>query len=284
MTGIAPISRSELSQRRKQLRHQRRAKRLQSVAQLMLAGGIAAAAVWVVRQPIWVIQTANQVKITGNQFLSAQTIRDLVPINYPQSIFRTQPQAIVDTLKAKAPLSAVAVQRQLFPPELTISVREQTPVATIYSKTLPGGKPSPEPDALIDAQGNVIPLQTYHALEQSVQLPSLKILGGADLYRSHWVQAYALVKDSPVAIKQLDWRNMSNLILLTDFGPVHCGPYGDNFRRQLRALDALRKLPEKLSGQTIDHIDLRDPNKPALQRKAIAKPIESAPAAISDYP
>jgi cell division protein FtsQ len=271
MAGIAPISRSELNQRRKQLRQQRRAKRLLALFRFGAAVGVLTLAIWVVKQPLWVIRNAEQVRVEGNQFLSAQTLRGLVPIAYPQSIFRTQPQQIIDTLKSKAPLSNVRVERRLFPPELIVKVTEQTPVATIFANNQPDGKPSSTPNALIDAQGNVIPLEAYKGLEQNIQLPSLKILGKPEEYKQHWAKFYQLTKAGAIGIQQIDWRNPGNIILTTDLGVVHCGAYGDGFPLQLRALEGLRKLPENLPRQQIDYIDLRNPNRPALQKKAPAK-------------
>jgi cell division protein FtsQ len=271
MAGMAP-TRSELNQRRKQLRQQRRAKQLLTLFRMAVAVAVLTLAIWVVKQPLWVIRNAEQVRVEGNQFLSAQTLRGLVPITYPQSIFRTQPQQIVDTLKRKAPLSSVRVQRRLFPPELIVQVTEQTPVATIFANNQPDGKPSSTPNALIDAQGNVIPLETYKGLEQNIQLPALKILGKPDEYKHHWANFYQLTKASAIGIQQIDWRNPGNMILTTDLGMVHCGAYGEGFRLQLRALEGLRKLPESLPRQQIDYIDLRNPNRPALQKKASPKP------------
>jgi cell division protein FtsQ len=99
MAGIAPTTRAELTQRRKLLRRQRRAQRWQSWARFLVVSSLAALALWALRQPVWVLRDANQLRVEGNQYLSVQTIRNLVPIQYPQSIFRTQPEAIAAALK-----------------------------------------------------------------------------------------------------------------------------------------------------------------------------------------
>jgi cell division protein FtsQ len=284
MAGMASVSRSELSQRRKQLRRQRRAQRFQAFGRFMIVAGIAAGAVWTVRQPIWVIRQVDQIKVEGNQYLSDHTIQKLVPIQYPQSIFRTQPQQIVTTLKQKAPLAEVRVERQLFPPGLIIRIKEQTPVATVNSKVdakyrvenHQTDRSLPPPDSLLDEQGNVIPLETYTGLEQQIKLPGLKVLGNPEPYRQKWREFYQLIKSSGIPVQQVDWRDSNNLILVTDLGVVHLGTYGTGtvFRQQLRALEALRKLPEKVPKHQIIYIDLRNPNAPALQKKSNSKPAE----------
>jgi cell division protein FtsQ len=277
MASFAPISRNELTQRRKQLRRQRRVQRLQALGRFAIVAGIASGAVWTVRQPIWVIHRAEQVKVADNKYLSTQTIQKLVPIKYPQSIFRIQPQQIVTTLKEKAPLAQVSVERQLFPPGLLIRITEQTPVATVYPQNPPPGQSADTPEALLDDQGSVIPLETYTGLEHNLQLPNLKVWGNPEQYRQKWGEFYRLIKSSAIPIQQIDWRNPSNLILTTDLGVVHLGTYGAGFPQQLRAIDSLRKISEKVPKQQIAYIDLRNPNAPAIQKKAGAKPTEAPP-------
>jgi cell division protein FtsQ len=310
MASITPTSRAELSQRRKQLRRQRRVQQFQAFGRFMIVAGIAAGAIWTVRQPIWVLRQAEQVKIEGNQYLSEQTIRKLVPITYPQSIFRTQPQQIVTTLKEKAPLTSVTVERQLFPPALVVRVQEQTPVATVYSQavhsqavysqtvysqagkvapigTAPAPKSNDTADALLDEQGNVIPLETYTGLEHNIQLPALKVFGNPEQYRQKWRDFYQTIKTSPIPIQQVDWRNPSNLILGTELASVHFGLYGAKFRQQLRAMDGLRTIVQRVPKHQIDYIDLRNPHAPAVQKKVGAKAIEptaAPPAETFDRP
>ena len=146
MAGIAPTTRAEMTQRRKQLRRQRRSKQLKSAVRFCVVSGLAAGALWSLRQPVWVIRDQRQVRIEGNQYLSVQTLRKLVPIKYPQSIFRTQPSRVAAALKKKAPLSWVQVDRQLFPPELIVRVKEQTPVAAVHSKNQKNGAPTAQPN------------------------------------------------------------------------------------------------------------------------------------------
>jgi cell division protein FtsQ len=272
MAGIAPTTRAELTQRRKLLRRQRRAQRWQSLARFIVVASLAALALWALRQPVWVIRDANQLRVEGNQYLSVQTIRNLVPIHYPQSIFHTQPEAIVVELKRKAPLSYVQVDRQLFPPELIVHVREQTPVAAVHSKSQKGGQPTPQPDALLDVQGNIIPIESYQSLEQGIQLPQLRVLGDPKEYHQYWAALYPGIQQSTVPIQQIDWRESSNLILTTDLGVIHLGLYRPPvFAQQLRALSGLKGLTKTVPASQIDYIDLRNPNAPALQKKVAAR-------------
>jgi cell division protein FtsQ len=279
MAGIAPTTRAELTQRRKLLRRQRRAQRWQSWARFLVVSSLAALALWALRQPVWVLRDANQLRVEGNQYLSVQTIRNLVPIQYPQSIFRTQPEAIAAALKRQAPLSYAQVDRQLFPPELIVRVREQTPVAAVHSKSQKGGQPIAQPDALLDVQGNIIPIESYRSLEQGIQLPQLRVLGDPKEYHQYWAALYPDIQQSVVPIQQIDWRESSNLVLTTDLGLIHLGPYRPPvFAQQLRALSGLKSLTKTVPTSQIAYIDLRNPNAPALQKKVAGRDLAQSDA------
>ncbi|MBE9068818.1 cell division protein FtsQ/DivIB, partial [Leptolyngbya cf. ectocarpi LEGE 11479] len=66
-------------------------------------------------------------------------------------------------------------------------------------------------------------------------------------------------------ISQIDWRDPTNLILQTELGRVHIGPYGQNFSKQLAALDRMRNLNAQMDIEEIAFIDLRNPDNPTLE-------------------
>jgi cell division protein FtsQ len=294
MTAV--LSRSELSQRRKQLRHQRRMRLLKSSWRFLSVAALAGGVIWGATQPAWVIRRSDQVKIEGNHFLSAQTVRSLLPIPYPQSVFRTQPQEIIAVLKAKAPIADATVERQLFPPGITVKIRERNPVAIVLqqppkpgleSKADPaegdkagetdkGPSPAKAPDSqsLLDENGMTLSMKSYTALKQNLELPKLKVIGNPDLYRQNWAGFYQALRRSPVKVEQVDWRNPSNLILQTELGGVHLGLYSDRLPDQLKALDRMRQLPNKIARDQIAFIDLSKPDVPALQLKSAQSPVK----------
>ncbi|MGI0490631.1 cell division protein FtsQ/DivIB [Alkalinema pantanalense CENA528] len=308
MAGIAPVSRHELSQRRQQLRRQRRNRILTMSWRSLVVLGIAGTLVWAVTQPNWVIRNAAQVKIEGNQFLAANTIRSLLPINYPESLSKVQPAKIAETLKDKAPIAEVSVERHLFPPGLTVRIRERKPVAQAWLTLPPQGKSSPasrrngdettnpaptnsasasnegspsspsnsseasskragssKPSGLLDENGRWIPLESYAAVEQNLQLPPLKVIGNPDTYRPHWDRFYPMISRSPVTVQAIDWQNPGNLILTTEIGVVHLGAYGNQFANQIRVLDRVRELPRNKTASSMEYLDLRNPNTPILK-------------------
>lgn len=249
-----------------------------------LAGGL----IWVSTLPVWLIQRPDQVKVEGNRFLPTQTVRSLLPIAYPQSLLRLEPQAIAQHLKAKTPISEAIVSRQLFPPGLTVRVKERYPVAiTLLAPTdlqllsQKGAKAAANRVGLLDETGSVLPLENYLLLERSVKLPQLKIIGDPDHYRPYWSKLYRETSRSPVKISDVDFQNPANLILKTELGLVHLGSYSARFPEQIRALDRMRKLPNQVNLSQISYIDLRNPGSPVVQiagsKDAVKATVPSSP-------
>ncbi|PSB21664.1 cell division protein FtsQ [Phormidesmis priestleyi ULC007] len=292
MTSIAPISQTELTQRRQKLRRQRRVRFFQTSWRSLAVTGLAGGAVWVATLPAWVIRKPEQVTIKGNQFISAQTIRTLLPIAYPQSLLKIQPQALADALKSKAPISEATVDRQLFPPGLTVRVRERNPVAIAQPSSRvsisspptasKGGQPAqasdlqanPTQSGLLDENGIWTSLETYTALNQSFKLPTLKVTGNLSQYRPNWTTLYQMLSRSPVKVSEINWEDPNNLILKTEIGSVHFGMYGSNFANQLKALDQMRRLPNHVNPSQLSYIDLRNPDSPFLQMNPSKTPVK----------
>lgn len=275
MSGnLSPISPTDLAQRRQKLRRQRQMRLAQAIWRLLAVGGLAGGLLWVSTHPVWLIRSANQVKIEGNQFLPTQTVRSLLPIAYPQSLLRVEPQAIAQQLKNKAPISDVVVSRQLFPPSLVVRIRERYPVAVALStpadaqlltQTPQKGQSLGDRVGLLDEDGAAIALDTYLLSERSVKLPDLKAIGDSQSYRPYWSKLFREVRRSPVKVSEIDFQNPANLVLKTELGQVHIGPYSSRFPEQLKTLDRMRKLPNQISLSQVAYIDLRNPVSPIVQ-------------------
>jgi cell division protein FtsQ len=267
MANIASVSQNELTSRRKKLRRARRIKSFQSVWRTLFVGGMATGLVWAITLPDWVIRSPEQIVIEGNHFLSAKAIRSLLPLSYPQSILQVQPQVIAKSLEAQGPIAKATVSRQLLPPGLTIQVKERKPVAIAKPPTNPNSK-TPNSNAtagLVDEQGVWMPSSSYGELEQNLELPTLKVIGQNEQYRPYWSEVYQALSRSAVQVFEIDWQNPSNLILKTEMGNVHLGPYSSRFAEQLGILDRMRELPTHVSPSKISYIDLKNPDFPAIQ-------------------
>lgn len=281
MADITVISRSELAARRRRLRWQRRWRALKTIWQLALVGSFAGGLVWLISQPGWVIREAEQISVEGTEFLSEETVRSLVPLDYPTSILDVEPKAIAQELQTRGPIAGVVVHRRLFPPGLSIYIRERHPVAVLIgnsyvnpsNQSLPT-QPSPRlaipsklsPTGLIDENGAWMPLESYTNIAQDLELPDLRLIGMQDYYRKPWTVMYDALRRSPVEVYEIDWRNPANLILNTELGIVHLGSYqAEQFVKQLETLDKMRGLPQQIPLDDIDYIDITSPDAPFIQ-------------------
>ncbi len=265
-SGIASVSRTELAQRRQQLRRQRRVRLLQTGWRSLAICGLAGGLVWVITLPAWVIRKPDQVQIEGHQRLSPQTVRTLLPLEYPESLLRLEPQEIAAQLKAKPPIADAVVTRRLLPPGLTVQIQERQPIAIAQPSTQ---NPSSSSPGLLDATGTWMPLESFTALEQPFQKPTLIVIGDWSQYHADWPTLYESIRRSPLKISEIDWRDPSNLILKTDLGIVHFGPYNSRFDEKLQALDRMRQLPKQLDLKQIDYINIANPESPLVQTKQV---------------
>lgn len=262
---FADVSRAELAERRRKLRRQRKVRIVQASWRLLFVLGIASGSVWVMSLPAWVVRQPQQVEVQGNRLLSTATVQKLLPIAYPQSLWQIQPEAIAQKLKQQAPIAQASVSRQLFPPRLKVQIQERTPVAIAVA--------ADNTTSLLDAQGQAMPLQSFQRLHQSIAersrngiaLPTLKVLGMQDQYRSQWTTLYQAISTSPVKISEIDWREPTNLILKTELGIVHLGAFSPRLNQQLRSLDRMRQIGSNVNPTQIAYIDLRSPDSPLVQ-------------------
>jgi cell division protein FtsQ len=267
MANIASVSQAQLTTRRKKLRRERRVKSFQALWRSLFVGGMATSLVWAITLPEWVIRQPEQIVIEGNHFLSAQAIRSLLPLSYPQSLLKVQPQALANSLESQAPIAEATVSRQLVPPGLTIQVKERKPVAIAQAATPKNAKSSHlnQPAGLLDEEGVLMPESSYQSNSANVELPTLKVIGSSDQYRPYWSEVYQAVSHSPIKVFEIDWQDPANLILKTELGNVHFGPYSSRFSEQLGILDRMRELPTRVSPSKIAYINLKNPDFPAIQ-------------------
>lgn len=271
---ITSVSRKTLVGRRKKLRHQRRQKLLTTIWRIGAIGGIAGGLVWAITLPGWLIRKPEQVTIVGNQYLSEKAIRGILPLNYPQSLLRVQPGAIAAKLEMQAPIASAQVTRHLFPPGLTVEVKERLPVAIVEMANTNNSTNNTNTAKLqlLDANGFGMSLESYTALQQSQNLPTLKITGMREQYRPYWPQLYQVLSNSPVKILEIDWQDPANLILKTELGAIHLGPYSHKLPQQLQILDRMRELPQHINTSQIAYIDLKNPDIPPKIHKRQPQP------------
>lgn len=268
MTRIPTVSQDQLQQRRKTLRRQRRLRLGRVFWQMLALSGLTTLIFWGATRPIWLIQRADQIDVTGNQLLSDQAVRALLPLHYPQPLLKVEPDTLAEQLLSRAPIMNAQITRQLFPPKLKVTIQERQPVAITLPATN-GPKTAPTDDTLppgfLDAEGAWMPRSSF-ALFQAMpsDLPVLKVRGLQPQYQPYWPQIFQALQTSSVKITELDWRDPRNLVLHTELGEVYLGPYGSEFAQQIATLAQLQNLPDQMGDTSVAHIDLTNPNLPSV--------------------
>ncbi|MFZ9737170.1 MAG: cell division protein FtsQ/DivIB [Prochlorotrichaceae cyanobacterium] len=276
-------SRETLAERRRNLRRQRGWKVLRTIWRTIVVSGMAGGLVWTLTLRFWVLNSPEQVQIQGTERLSPDTIRDLLSLRYPLSLLHVEPQTLVHVLESSAPIAHAAVNREVMPPRLVVQVQERQPVA---QAALTPSSPSAGQDTwgLLDERGFWIPLEQFTNLQSEEDLPSLKVLGMRPELQGSWASLYQIIRESPIEITEVDWRDPNNLMLQTELGLVHFGSYGVNFAEQIQSLDRLRNLPEHPQFSQINYIDLRNPETPYLHFTPSASPPQSPSSTPSSAP
>jgi cell division protein FtsQ len=290
--------------RRKQLKSQRRQRFWQATWRTTAILGCAVGLGWTLSNPQWEITRAEHIKILGNQQIATPVLEFLTPLTFPNSLLTVNPHLIRSTLEKHTHLNRVLITRQLFPPQVIIQVQERSPVAiancrrcVLLVKPAPQMKPillGPSDRWLLDEKGIAMPAESYPKLAQEGKIPELSAEGyfqdlkptdlkTADISQSarnarlvtttptlqrQWQQIFAIAQKSPVQVKDVIWENQSTLKLKTALGLIHLGTYRPKqFAAQLRALDVMRSLPERIELHRIAYIDLENPDKPVLELK-----------------
>ena len=271
--SIGSASQSDLISRRQKLRNQRRLKLVVIVWQILAIGSLGTALLWAITQPIWLITKQEQIAIEGNQLLSDRAILSLIALDYPQSLWVIKTQILAQNLESHSPIAKAKISRHLFPPSLRIKITERRPVAITQfkSKVITSNL---QKMGWLDTHGNWIPLESFSALERTGSLPTLTVIGFTEQYRQYWYPLYQSLSRSPVKIFEINWQDPGNLILITELGVVHIGPYSSKFSEQLNVLDRMRELPSKIDVRQIAYINLKNPDSPLIQLPNKSKAIK----------
>lgn len=264
------VSNKGLKTRRDEIKKEQKRQNFIAITRSLMILSLTVGVFWVLTLPNWVIRDSKQINLQGNDLLSDDELRSLIPLQYPQSLLKLSTSQLTENLQKKVPLANVVVTRELLPPSLTIKVTEKKPVAIALASVV-----SPKTKKLelkrigyVDKDGIFVDNEVYKQLQKkSAQLPSLKVLGTPQVYLPYWQDLYNLINQSSVKISEIDWQNPTNLILTTELGKVHIGAYNSKFPQQLMTLEKLKVVTSKIPRERIIYIDLTDPEMPSIKEK-----------------
>ncbi len=270
MAGMLSVSRTDLAQRRQQLRRRRQIKNFQTIWRTFAVASLAGSLLWVAIQPMWVLKTSKDIGISGNELFPDESIQSLIALPYPQFLLRVKPSQIAQSLQQQPIITQAKVSRRLFPPSLKVQIKERIPVATAQLPHKSNNHTGNQKKSvgLLDATGLWVPLEKYTDHNPRLQLPKLKIIGLPEEYRPFWSQLYQLIRQSEIQITEIDFQDRTNLILKTELGEVHLGTPNSRLSEQIQVLSQLRQLSVKVPPQGIDYIDLKNPKSPIVQMNA----------------
>jgi len=245
----------DIKGRRLALKQQRQLKIIQGCWRLLFVSSLMGGLIWLTLLSKWMLRQPQQVEIRGNQYLSSETIKGMVQETTSQSILSLTPDQIKAILQNQAPIGQVMVNRQLYPPRVTIAVTEHQPVAL----TLPNPTGiHPQDQGYLDAKGMWMSAESYRT--DAFTPPPLKVVGYQPQYRFQWAQIYPKLQASPITIHTVNWQDPANLILETELGQVHLGGNLEILPKQLQTLAKLKNLPEKQPSDEVAYINLRNPD------------------------
>ncbi len=254
----------ELRQRRTQLRQRRRWRAVKICWQILVLGVLVSGLVWAARQPDWIIRQPQQIQISGNRYLKAETVRTMLGLKYPVSLLHLQPQHLNASLRQQGNIQAATIHRALLPPRLTIQVQDQAPVAIADQDDQPG---------LVNASGYWLPTASYQINPE--KLPRLKLLAANNGLCHNWSGIYQSLQHSPVPVSEVDCRDALNLFVKTEIGNLRIGAFEPaRFRQQLQKAYELgdwQQLYQTKYQQAADiaYIDLENPEFPKIQQATV---------------
>jgi cell division protein FtsQ len=214
----------------------------------------------------WTIEGDRQIEVEGLQLMSPDTLRSLLDLTYPQSLWRLETHQLSRQLETSPPVARAIVRRHLFPPKVVIQVTERQPVALAVG-TASQNASSRQVWGFLDEHGIFIPQKFYQLNRKGTRSPTLKVIGYDPNHQPYWQQLYPLIDHFPLKILAIDWQDSSNLVLITELGKVHIGDYRTQLAKKLSLLAKMRDLSAQIPLGQIVHIDLSHPDSPVVQLK-----------------
>jgi len=240
---------------------------LKAIWQTLALSGLLAGTIWAMTRPNWVLRDNRQVTIEGNSLLSKPVILSRLALAYPRSLLQVSPMAIAQSLESYPPIADAKVARRLFPPSLVVQVQERTPVAVAIARLVPNSSTpySKASIGFLDSQGIWIPAESYPAQVRQHLHPKLRVLGSPESYRTYWSSLYQTIGRSAIEVLEIDCQDPANLVLKTELGTVHLGPYSNRLAKQLEVLAQMRSISTQINSREIAYIDLKNPAAPLVQ-------------------
>ena len=248
------------TERRRQLRQQRRQERLRNLWRflvlLTLAGGLGYG---LLRQG-WVLTGPDQVEVVGSQQVGADQVVQAARLVFPQPLLGLHPKRIAEALASALPVEQVQVNRLMAPPRLRVELVDRKAVARAQRRTAKGSE-----QGYVDRLGHWMSIRQGQGATAKASA-GLLVLGWQPRYRP----ALALMLEQRERlggdISQIRFEPDSSIWLQSKrLGKVRFGPADAQLERRLEVLRHLQQeLLDRVKGRQLQSIDLSDPEQPEL--------------------
>jgi cell division protein FtsQ len=262
------------SERRRQLRQERRADRLRNLWRLTLFSAMATGLGYGLLRQGWTLQSASQVEVSGSRLVGREQVIQAAGIRFPQPLLTVQPRLLAQGLSQALPVENVRVTRLMLPPRLRVELVDRSAVARA-ERQLAGSKER----GYVDRFGNWISVgQSLGGRLAGSE--DLQVVGWNPRHRAALAQVLAHRGEFHGRLREIRFDPTGGLWLQTpDLGPLRLGPPdGQLDRRLVVAAHLSATLPGKLRGQRPQIVDLSDPEQPELGLAGLRPLQDGSPA------
>lgn len=209
--------------------------------------------------PYWKIKDSSQIILEEDITVAKSTIYSLLKLNYPQWLWTIPSHQLGDNLQEIPPIVDAVVTKQMFPPQIKVSLQERIPVASALSQGKIG---------FLDADGIWLDAHFYPDSKdsQNFSLPQLKVINFQTQYRDIWAEIYRLSALYPkIELLEIRWDEVAHLYLKTNIGKIYLGSDSSLLPQQFQVLARFPELSTQKHISGVDYLDLSNPKNPFIQ-------------------
>lgn len=260
-TPLTPSPLPPGTERRKQLRQQRRRERLRNLWRTLLLSAAAAGLGYGLLREGWSLQRPEQVEVTGSERVSREQVIRAANLRFPVPLLSLEPRRLRTDLAAALPVEQVQVQRLMLPPRLRVDLVDREAVARAERRTASGADPG-----YVDRFGHWISRSQQVAGASRKPEPTILVTGWQERHRSALSQVLARRNTLGSPLQQIRFEPSGTLWLVTEaLGQVKLGQPDGQLGRRLDVLTYLSsQLPARVKGRQLQSIDLSNPEQPEL--------------------
>ena len=248
------------SQRRKELRQQRRAERWRNLWRLLVFSLISAGLGYGLVRQGWSLRDPSQVEVQGSKLVSRDQVIAAAHLEFPQPLLTLSPRQLKVELAEALPVEQVRVTRLMLPPRLRIELVDREAIARAQRRSVAGLE-----QGFIDRQGSwITPGQASVLLTSRTH--NLLVGGWNERHRAALVTLLDYRAALGPGLRQIRFEPDGSIWLTTtELGELRLGPADGKLRRRLEvAAHLVHNLPKQLKGRRYQLIDLSDPEQPEL--------------------